>query len=217
VRELQPPLVLFHGYLGSAAVWDGLRVGDRRLITPDLLGHGDNVAREFAPDAIVDDALGTVAPLGEYDLAGYSLGARTAVRMLVRGARPRRAVIAGTGMDGIVHAMGRGERYRSILTGFGTFAPGSFGARTEELIRATGGDPAAMVHILDAFVDTPVEALAAIDLPVLIVIGDRDRDRDSAEDLAKALGDARLEVIPGDHMRAPSSPRIADAILRFLD
>ena len=223
------PLVLLHGFMTTAtAMWvepghaDRLAAAGHRVLMPEMRGHGDSArphdAASYPADFLADDGLAFLEHLGieDYDLAGYSLGARTAVRMLTRGARPRRAVIAGTGMEGIVHGVGRGERYRSILAGFGTFEPGSFGARTEDSIRATGGDPLAMIHVLDSFVDTPIEAIAAIEVPVLVVIGEDDRDRPSAEDLASTMG-AALEVIPGDHMRAPFSPDLTDAILRFLD
>ena len=38
--------------------------------------------------------------LTDYDLAGYSLGGRTALRMLVNGATPKRVVLSGMGRDG---------------------------------------------------------------------------------------------------------------------
>jgi len=75
--------------------------------------------------------------LRDYDLGGYSLGARIAARMLALGATPGRAFLGGTGLEPILHAAGRGDGYRRVLSRLalsaapdggallGTFEPGS--------------------------------------------------------------------------------------------
>src|SRR5690606_35594137 len=97
------PLLLIHGYFSNAEV-NWLRYGHARLladagfrvIMPDLRGHGQSGKPHepafYPPDRLADDGFDLVAHLDlvDYDLAGYSLGARTALRMLVRGARPTR-------------------------------------------------------------------------------------------------------------------------------
>ena len=112
--------MLLHGYFSTAEVnWvrfghaETLAARGHRVILPDLRAHGDS-ARSHDPaayprDALADDGLALVEHLGltDYDLGGYSLGARTTVRMLVRGAAPRRAIVAGMGLDAI-------ERRRAI-------------------------------------------------------------------------------------------------------
>jgi hypothetical protein len=75
--------------------------------------------------------------LGEYDLGGYSLGAWIVARPLTLGAKPQRAFIGGTGPDPIVHATGRGENYRRILSNLGTWEPGHARSALREL-RKTG-------------------------------------------------------------------------------
>ncbi|WP_222932841.1 alpha/beta fold hydrolase [Nocardia yunnanensis] len=77
-----------------------------RLLLPDFRGYGDSTtpgaATAYPPDVLTEDALALVAFLGfgdgDYDLAGYSLGARVVLRMLARGATPRRAIAAGQGL-----------------------------------------------------------------------------------------------------------------------
>jgi hypothetical protein len=42
-----------------------------------------------------------VLELGEFDLGGFSLGARTTVEGVAEGLRPRRAVLGGAGLEGL--------------------------------------------------------------------------------------------------------------------
>ena len=72
-----------------------------RVILPDLRGHGASArphdAAAYPPDALADDGLALIEHLGltGYDLGGYSLGGRTVIRILARGATPGRANVGG--------------------------------------------------------------------------------------------------------------------------
>jgi pimeloyl-ACP methyl ester carboxylesterase len=223
------PVVLLHGYISaSRETWlrsgaaAGLLAAGRRLIMPDMRGHGESAAPHdpsaYPPDALTDDARALIAHLGlsDYDLGGYSVGARVAVRLMALGARPRRAVLGGTGLDPIVHAAGRGDDYRRLFARLGTFAPGTPEARMQDYMTSINADPIALAHVLDTFVDTPLEALATVQVPTLIIAGDGDNDRGSVEDLAAALPDGRLRRVPGDHLTALLGPEFADEIATFL-
>ena len=117
------PVVLIHGYFSNGSVnWvkygHAAAIADRgfRVIMPDLRGHGDSARPHdpaaYPPDVLADDGFALLAELGltEYDLGGYSLGGRTVLRMLARDATPDRAVVAGMGLDGVLHATGRNDR-----------------------------------------------------------------------------------------------------------
>ena len=222
-------LVLIHGFTGTAqASWVETGIAARiaghgyRVVMPDLRGHGDSArpheAGAYPPDVLADDGLALIDRLGvtDYDLAGYSLGGRTVVRMLARGASPRRAVVGGQGLEAVVHTEGRGGRLRHILTNFGTFAPGTPEHAMEGWITASGGDPAALVRVLDTFVGTPETALAAIAVPTLVLTGADDGHNDTAAALAAALPHGRYVMVPGDHMTAVTSPAFEAALLDFL-
>ena len=224
------PLVLIHGYFSTAAV-NWVRYGHvsmiaargHRVIMPDLRGHGDSAkphdAAAYPPDVLTDDGFALIEHLGltDYDLGGYSLGGRTTIRMLVRGAVPRRAIVAGMGLEGIVHVGGRNAFFRRILTNLGSFERGSPEWMAEAFLKTVGGDPVALLHVLETSVDTPREALARIGMPTLVLAGAEDDDNGSAQALATALPDGEYAVVPGNHMSAVTKPELGAAIADFLE
>jgi pimeloyl-ACP methyl ester carboxylesterase len=222
------PLVLLHGYLTPALpTWMDTGIAERlaaegnRVIMPDLRGHGASVPADstaYASDALTLDALALIEHLGltDYDLGGYSVGGRVVARALALGATPRRAFIGGTGLDPIVHAAGRGEKYRRILGNFGTFEPGSTEADLEGYLQKLGADPAALLRVLDTFVDTSREVLARVEVPTLVIAGEQDTDRGSVDELAATLSRSRLQKVPGNHFTAPFSAEFRDHLARFL-
>jgi pimeloyl-ACP methyl ester carboxylesterase len=223
------PVVLIHGFFSTAFV-NWVRYGHAaqiaalgyRVVMPDLRGHGDSAkphdASAYPRDVLADDGFALIEHLGltDYDLGGYSLGGRTTIRMLARGARPGRAIVAGAGWEGIVNTGGRGARFRHILTNLGTFERGSEEWMAEAFLKTVGGDPVAMLHVLDTFVDTPRENLERIETPTLVLMGSDDHDTGSGEDLAAALPHGQYAVMPGNHMSAVTKPQLGAAIGDFL-
>ncbi len=223
------PIVLIHGFFSTAMV-NWVRYGHAakiaakgyRVIMPDLRGHGDSAkpheAAAYPPDALADDGFALIEHLGlaDYDLGGYSLGGRTTMRMLARGAKPGRAIVSGMGLDGIVNTAGRGRHFRNILTNLGSFERGSPEWMAEAFLKTVQGDPVALLHVLDTFVDTPREAVEAIDLPVLVLAGVDDHDNGSAEALAELLPLGKHRTMPGNHMSAVTRPELGDVIADFL-
>jgi len=121
------PLILLHGFMGSSTQmrdgWARMFVEQgRRVVLPDFRGHGDSAKPHdpaaYPPDVLADDGLALVEHLGlsdgDYDLGGYSLGARIVLRMLVRGAKPGRAIVAGQGLTKVSGP--QGEANRRLLT-----------------------------------------------------------------------------------------------------
>lgn len=223
------PVVLIHGFFSDAST-NWIKYGHAatiaaagfRVIMPDLRGHGSSArphdAGSYPPDVLMRDGLALVGHLGlgDYDLAGYSLGGRTVVRMLANGATPRRVVVSGMGLAGILHTQGRGTYFQNVLTNLGSFPRGTSEWLTEAFLKTTGGDPLALLRVLETFVDTPADVLAAIQQPVLVVNGIDDEDNGSGAALAAALPDGRFETIPGNHMSAVIKPELGTAIATFL-
>jgi len=223
------PVLLLHGLFSDAQTnWIKFGHADEiagrgfRVIMPDLRAHGQSAKPHdpvsYPPDVLARDGLALIAHLGleDWDLGGYSLGARTAVRMLVLGAGPRRLVISGMGLSGLLETGDRAEHFRDILTGLGTHERGSPEWMAEAFLKTTGGDAKALLPLLGSFVDTSEAELRAIRIPTLVLQGAEDDDNGSAEDLAALLPDARFMEVPGNHMSAVTRPDLGKAIADFL-
>lgn len=223
------PLILLHGFMGAGSQmldgWAGpFAEQGRRVVLPDLRGHGDSAKPHdpaaYPPDVLTDDGLALAEHLGlgdgGYDLGGYSLGARIVLRMLVRGARPGRAIVAGRGLAKVTGP--QGEANRRVLTALVdglAIEPGSRDALIAQWISKLGADPRALLNLVDSLVPTPEDALRQITIPSLVAIGDRD-ERSDAGELAALLGDARFVRVPGDHQSAFAAPELAAAMAAFL-
>jgi pimeloyl-ACP methyl ester carboxylesterase len=222
-------VVLLHGLFSSADM-NWIRFGHAaqiagrgfRVIMPDLRAHGASAAPHeqtfYPPDVLARDGLELIAHLGlvEYDLGGYSLGARTSARMAILGARPRRLVIAGMGLRGMLETGRRSAHFRKVLTGMGTHKRGSDEWMAEAFLKTTAGDPEALLPLLGSFVDSSEAELRSIAMPTLVLSGAEDQDNGPAEELAELLPDARFVEVPGNHMNAVTRPELGRGIADFL-
>lgn len=223
------PVLLLHGLFSNAET-NWLKFGHAaavaargfRVIMPDLRGHGTSAAPHdaaaYPPDVLARDGLELVAHLGlaGYDLGGYSLGGRTAARMAILGAAPRRLVVSGMGLRGMIDVHRRAGHFRRILEGMGGHRRGSPEWLAEAFLKTTGADPQAMLPLLGSFVDSTEEELRSIVMPALVLAGVDDDDNGPAEDLAAILPQGRYLAVPGNHMSAVTRPELGAAIADFL-
>ena len=223
------PVVLIHGFFSTAYV-NWIRYGHAKLladsgfrvIMPDLRAHGGSDKthnpQHYPRDVLADDAFGLIDQLGltDYDLGGYSLGARTTVRMLVRGAQPGRAIVAGMGLGGITEVEKRNEFFARVFDGLGTHERGSEERRSEAFMHTTGGDPVPLRLVLETSVGATVDELAGITTPTLVVMGEDDRGHGSGAELADAMPLAKFVEVPGNHMSAVTDPALGIAMRDFL-
>jgi pimeloyl-ACP methyl ester carboxylesterase len=223
------PVLLLHGLFSNAET-NWLRFGHAaeiagrgfRVIMPDLRGHGRSATPHdeaaYPPDVLARDGLELVAHLGleDYDLGGYSLGGRTAARMVIGGAQPGRLVISGMGLRGMLDVHRRADHFRRILTGMGSHKRGSPEWMAEAFLKTTGADPQAMLPLLGSFVDSTEDELRGIAIPSLVLSGVEDQDNGPAEELADLLPDGRYAEVPGNHMSAVTKPELGRAIADFL-
>jgi pimeloyl-ACP methyl ester carboxylesterase len=222
------PVVMIHGFLSSSArnwidpgIADAVLRAGFEVVALDLRGHGQSDApldrARWPIDILAEDALALISHLGlpNYDLVGYSLGARTTVRMMARGARPRRAVLGGMGASGVMQAGARAAMFEdAILHGDKARDPVA-GRTVHAMIEAGGFNPEAMLGVLASFTVTSEVDLRAIPVPTLVVSGDRDSDNGSAEALASILPQGQAQRIPGNHLTAVGAP-LGTAIVDFL-
>jgi pimeloyl-ACP methyl ester carboxylesterase len=223
------PVVLLHGLFSNAETnWikfgHAARIAERgfRVIMPDLRAHGESAAPHdpacYPPDVLARDGLELIThlELGDYDLGGYSLGARTSVRMVIESAAPRRLVVSGMGLRGLLRTGSRSGHFQKVLEGMGTHERGSPEWLAEAFLKTTGGDPQALLPLLGSFVDSSEEELRAIAIPTLVLSGTEDQDNGPAEDLARLLPEATFVEVPGNHMSAVTKPDLGRAIADFL-
>ncbi len=112
------PLVLLHGFTGSAASWAGVRAAfrpTRRVVALDLPGHGaTTVAPAFDGSfaGTIDLVAATLDALGiaEVDLVGYSMGGRIALQLAL--AHPGRvgSLVLESASAGLASAAARARR-----------------------------------------------------------------------------------------------------------
>jgi pimeloyl-ACP methyl ester carboxylesterase len=223
------PVLLLHG-LFSDADTNWIKFGHAaaiaargfRVIMPDLRAHGASEKPHdpaaYPKDVLAQDGLALIAhlDLADYDLGGYSLGARTAVRMVALGAMPQRLIVSGMGLQGLIDTGRRAEHFKTILRGLGTHVRGSPEWMAEAFLKTTGGDPRALLPLLDSFVDTSEEMLRSMNMPALVLSGAEDHDNGSAEALARLLPHGEYVEVPGNHMSAITKPELGTAIANFL-
>jgi pimeloyl-ACP methyl ester carboxylesterase len=223
------PVLLLHGLFSNAETnWlkfgQAAEIASRgfRVLMADLRAHGRSAASHdkcsYPPDVLARDGLELIAHLGlaDYDLGGYSLGARPAVRRAILGAKPRRLVVSGMGLRGLLDTGRRKDHFRHVLEGMGAHKRGSPEWLAEAFLKTTGADPEAMLPLLDSFVDSTEAELRRIEAPTLILSGADDRDNGSAEEVARLLRNARYVEVPGNHMSAVTKPELGRAIADFL-
>ena len=224
------PVLMLHGLFSSAQM-NWVKFGHAALladngfecIMPDWRVHGDSDAPTdpalYSPGVLVRDALQIVqtAGLEEFDLVGFSLGARTATSAVIAGLKPRRLVLGGMGIEGLSNWEKRSAFFVDMIDRFDEIERGDPAFMAKSFMKGQGIDPVAARLLLTRGVeDIALEALSTITMPTLVLIGDEDRDNGSPERLRDALPDARLAVIPGNHMGSVTKKDMGRAILDFL-
>lgn len=224
------PTLVLHGFLASAQLnWidpglaSAMAATGRRIILPDLRGHGQSEAptspAAYPKDALPQDQEVLLAQLGmtDFDLVGYSLGARTAVRMLARGhSRPTKVFLGGMGEAGITTVGTRKDYFEDGIKNGPNAKDARAGAYIQTILKQRGMSPEAALGVLSTQVSTSREVLTTIKTPVLVVNGDQDRDNGDPMALAAALGNATCQLVPGNHLSAVAEPAFRDALVAFL-
>lgn len=229
--------VLLHGFAGTPSFWDPLLAElppelAARALAPALAGHG-TPTRPAPPavpgkgsfDAEVDRLAATLRAAGVSEtspafLAGYSLGGRLALGLLVRHPELFAAAALVGAHPGLASAEERAarraadERWAELLEADGLdafldawqaqpiFATQSHGERAELRRLRRGLDPRALAGAMRALglgsMPDRRPRLAAIETPVTLVAGERDaKFRVLGAEMAAKLPRAALRLVPG--------------------
>ena len=223
------PVVLLHGLFSDANVnWIKFGQADRiaargfRVIMPDLRAHGlsakPHEPEHYPSGILARDVRELVALLGlaEFDLGGFSLGARTTVEAVGEGMRPRRAVLGGAGLEGLRQWKRRKTFFVEAISLFDKVPRGDPHWLSIQFMKSQKIDREAARLLLESFEDAFLDWLQAFSMPTLVVCGSEDDDNGSAEELANVLPNAIFEEVPGTHMSSVTKPEFGEAIADFL-
>lgn len=237
-REGAPWVVLVHGFPFSRAIWSGQVTAlarDFRVLTYDLRGLGETALGPFPQplEAYVDDLLGLLDALGiaRAGLAGLSMGGYIALRAVER-APDRFSALAlcdtRAEPDTDEGKLGRAAGIRSLHRDGGPaflagllpkllLRPDSAAGRAlmEVMLRNSAAGMANALAAMQGRTDT-TPALAAFDLPVLVLVGSGDQltPPDVARALARRIRGARLEVLANaGHVSNLEAPEAFNAAL----
>jgi pimeloyl-ACP methyl ester carboxylesterase len=223
------PVILLHGLFSDANMnWirfgHAARIAEKgfKVIMPDLRAHGESDkphGEQYYPKGILArDLRELVAHLGlsEFDLGGFSLGARTTVEAVGEGMRPRRAILGGAGLEGLRNWERRKTFFLEAIAMFDSTQRGDPHWLSIQFMKSQKIDRVAAAQLLESFEDAFMSWLEAFTMPTLVVCGDKDDDNGSAEELANVLPNARFEEVPGTHMSSVTKPELGQAIAEFL-
>lgn len=237
-RRGRPPLLLIHGSGSTIESNFGelipLLTGTRQVVGVEEQGHGhtEGTDRPFTFENSADDVAAVLERLDipNADVLGFSTGGIVSMRLAARHpSRVRRLIVASafSRRDGLVDGFWDGLRNATL---------DSMPAIYKDVDRELNPDPRHLEQLfkLDAertkgFQDLPDSALQAISSPTLVLIGDQDIViPEHAAAMARAIPDARLTVVPGNHGNYLGEIAASDGdtslmratvplLLRFLD
>ncbi len=224
------PVLLLHGLFSNAEVnWIKFGTAQKladagfEAIMPDWRVHGASESpidpAKFPAGVLVQDTKAVVAALdlSDYDLAGFSLGSRTAISAVIAGLEPRRLILSGMGLEGLINWKKRTAFFIDMIDRYDEIERGDPAFLAKSFMTGQGIDRAAARLLLTQGVDSiAIEDLHKLAMPTLVLIGDEDRDNGSPWRLAEQLPDARVQEIPGNHMSCVTKPEFGRAIVDFL-
>lgn len=219
------PLLLLHGFTGSAESWRPFAWG-RRAVAVDLLGHGGSERPRdpelYRAESQVRQLIGLldVLDLAQVDLLGYSMGGRLALQLALASPECVRKIVLESASPGIVDPAERATRVASDeklaefaeREGIDAFVdrweqvplfasqarlPGQVRERVRR--QRLANDPAGLAASLRGFgagaLDPVWDRLPRH--PALIVVGELDEKYCAiGQAMVERMPNARLEVVP---------------------
>lgn len=245
------PVMLVHSFSSSSDMWTqaGFEPSeDLRFVALDVRGHGQS-GKPDDPDAygaeMVEDIVRLMDHL-EFDtahIAGYSMGAEIALKLVTEHPERVRSLVAGgsgwspaeayevyqfaamgiAGSPTLADSMRAmtppevtDEQFGFMLDAFEQHGIDTANADTDAL--------ASVARSMDELIDLAEEDVAAIDVPVLGIVSENDPERPNLERMAGVVPDFELVLIPAgptgdgnlDHLGATLDPLFRDTIVEFL-
>jgi pimeloyl-ACP methyl ester carboxylesterase len=223
------PVILLHGLFSDADMnWIKFGHAERiagdgfRVIMPDLRAHGlsgrPHDPANYPKGILARDLRELVAHLAvaDFDLGGFSLGARTTVEGVGEGLKPRRAILGGAGLEGLRNWKRRKDFFVEAIALFDQVQRGDPHWLSIQFMKSQKVDRLASALLLESFEDAFMDWLQAFTMPTLVVCGSEDDDNGSAEELANVMPNAVFHEVPGTHMSSVTKPQLGEEIAKFL-
>lgn len=227
------PVLLNHGYAATGRMWEPQEralADDHRLITWDMRGHGktdspDDPA-QYSEALTVEDMRALLELLGveRTVVGGLSLGGYISLAFYMKHPNMVRALVLCNTGPGYRKAQPRAEwnrmaeRLAQELEERGLEALGSSAEvrATADQHRSAQGLAHAARGMLAQFDARAIDALPHVQVPTLILVGERDRMFQAASEyMAAKIPEACLEVIPGaSHAANLDQPEAFNRALR---
>lgn len=224
------PFILLHGLFSSAQM-NWIKWGHHKAIAAegyevlmlDFRVHGESAAPQepeaYPENVLVRDVVALVEHLGldDYELGGFSLGARTSLHAVAHAElEPKRLVVGGMGTAGLGEWAKRSAHFKRVIDEFDSIERGDPAYFSMQFLKSQGVDRVAARLLLDTMPDLDLALLDNVTMPTLVVCGDEDRDNGSAEELAERLPNADFVEVPGTHMGSVTKPDLGRAMADWL-
>ncbi len=218
------PVILIHGFINSGANWDRTELKQQlltagyRVIVPDLRGNGysdkPQTDSAYAKDAEVKDLLGLADHLAlpSYQAIGYSRGSIVLAKLLTQDDRITSAVLGGMGLDFTDPDWPRRK----------LFAAAFAGNITEETQGAVAYAKSIQADLRSLALQqqyqpvTLPEELREVEIPVLVIAGNEDKDNGDPGALERQFPAGKLAIVPGDHNNTYRGKVFAAAVMAFI-
>ncbi len=241
------PIVLVHGFASSfegnwgQSGWiDFLVARGNQVLGVDCRGHGRS-GKPHDPAAyegsrVPDDILAALddAALDRVDIMGYSMGGGIVLNLLARFSdRFNTAIVGGAGLTSDRLDQDTRLTFAEALETDDVSSIAHPGARVmRQFVESRLTDSASLAGLdndrfaLGAAYRCPgwfqqelidEAALRRVAIPVLAVVGDKDRNVSAAQHLVETVPTGELVVLPGeDHLSAVRARKYKDAVASFL-
>ncbi|HEY6394679.1 MAG TPA: alpha/beta hydrolase [Candidatus Binataceae bacterium] len=225
-------VVLVHGFASSArhnwgdTGWVSLLASSYRVLAPDVRGHGlsdkPHCAEAYGYPNLGADVIRLLDHLGSRRtlLMGYSMGGSIAISLMLSHPERLRAVVLG-GIaydDGLEDPAERKAIIDAYLAEDASNATSPVARGYRKFAETNHNDLCALAALMQGerpFVSPA--SLAAVRIPVMIVVGAKDNLIGDPRALATMIPGGRLVMLEGrDHMNAPMDSLYKEAVLSFF-
>ena len=221
------PILLLHGFTansdinwGKSGITENLLNSGRRVIMMDARGHGESgkphTSYSYWNRAMAQDvgAIAEYLMLYDYDIIGYSMGAKVAIEAALIFSRIRSLVLAGLHIydkDWTLSDKERKKKVKNMLDDnpkekdqYRVFAEKTGGDRIAFAARLEGNIYPEFIH----------EDLMKLHLPILIINASREY---SAEEAASFFPNARGVSLRASHITLLRNKNFSNEVLSFLN